>query len=261
MNLKTTTNEYPVSGHDELFVVEESSYWFSHRHQVVEWVLKRFPYRDSLLDVGGGNGYQVKRLQDTFPDVRLVEPGESGCRNAAKRGVRQICHATLQQLELPQNSVGAISLFDVVEHLDDPAELLGEVYRVLQPGGFVYITVPAYSFLWSVEDHQALHRRRYSLRKLKNFLEGQGFDVVYRSGFFRYLVWPIFFLRALPYRLSFGLLGRQKKFNPSTHAPSPTVRRVMQWLSEKELALLRKKGSFLWGASLIVVGQKRRLYG
>ena len=51
-----------------------------------------------------------------------------------------------------------------------------EVARLLRPGGRVYLTCPAYGFLWSVEDDYAGHRRRYTRRSLGATLRSAGFN-------------------------------------------------------------------------------------
>lgn len=258
MKFNPGTKEFPEEGHHQLFQIEDASYWFCHRNKVIEWVMKKCPFSGPLFDVGGGNGYQAKMLQEIYPNVSLVEPGKVGCDNARFRGVKKILLSTLEDLHLSTGSIGAISLFDVIEHLDEPSLLLKETHRVLVPSGLVYITVPAYQFLWGYEDTDGLHRRRYTITMLQSLLDSCGFDMVYSSGFFRFLLLPIFFLRAIPYQLGLRREGGQKaKFDQTTHVPNTLSRRILQKLMDAEMNGFNKKERYGWGASLICVGRKR----
>ena len=48
-------------------------------------------------------------------------------------------HGTLEEAGFPDNHFGVVTLWDVVEHLDEPASVLREVSRVLRPGGTVVV--------------------------------------------------------------------------------------------------------------------------
>ena len=66
-------------------------------------------------------------------------------------------------------------LFDVLEHIPDDAGSLGGVHRLLAPGGGrLYLTVPAYPWLWSPEDELSGHCRRYTLAGLRRVVERAG---------------------------------------------------------------------------------------
>jgi SAM-dependent methyltransferase len=57
-------------------------------------------------------------------------------------------------------------MLDVFEHVDARSTIL-EISRVLKPGGWLILTVPAMNWLWSYRDHAAGHRQRYTIRGLK----------------------------------------------------------------------------------------------
>jgi hypothetical protein len=80
--------------------VEDSSFWFAHRNSCILEAIKLFPPRGEFFDVGGGNGYVERAIQESGIDVVLVEPGLAGVRNALHRGVRQVVRATLDDAGL-----------------------------------------------------------------------------------------------------------------------------------------------------------------
>jgi SAM-dependent methyltransferase len=62
----------------------------------------------------------------------------------------------------------------VLEHVFNPNEFLGEIARILKPGGKLLLTVP---FVWD-EHEQPYDYARYSSFGLRALLEKQGFRVV-----------------------------------------------------------------------------------
>ena len=98
-----------------------------------------------------------------------------------------------------------LSLFDVLEHIDDDRGTLGHLARVLEPGGILVLTVPAHPFLFDEMDAIAHHRRRYTRGELGSKLREAGFAVRQLAHFMAPLV-PLVVLRwaarALPGRAS-----------------------------------------------------------
>ena len=87
---------YPGEGHASCLAVEEASFWFRHRNNCILEVIKRLPPATPFFDVGGGNGYVAKALQDAGLEVVVVEPGATGALNARRRGVQHVIRASLE---------------------------------------------------------------------------------------------------------------------------------------------------------------------
>jgi SAM-dependent methyltransferase len=246
------TLSYPEEAHNLCFDIEAGSYWFVHRNNVIIKTLCRFPPSGTIFDVGGGNGFVTSAMRDAgFPAV-LVEPGRDGVRNAVKRGLRPVVNATIDQAGFVESSFPAAGLFDVVEHIQDDAAFLMRVRELLRPGGRLYLTVPALSWLWSAEDSRAGHFRRYSLESITGVLRACGFTVEYATYFFGFLVWPLFLRRSIPSRLR--LRGETGDDYVDEHAPaSPRVQRLLDRWSQAELARLDRDASIRRGTSCLVV--------
>jgi SAM-dependent methyltransferase len=257
-----TALSYPDDGAALLAGTEDTSFWFRHRNDVIAALLERFPVDGPLWDVGGGNGYQARMLERSGRVVVLVEPGATGCKNALSRGVSAVVRATLDAVKLPPASLAAVTLFDVIEHLEDPARLLGECRRVLRANGRLLVTVPAYETLWSDEDDYAQHHRRYTRSRLEQELRGAGFSIDYASYFFQPLVAPIFLLRSLPYRLS-GKRSVAQSTDVGEHAPGGLSQRAVEWLLARELTAMRAGAELRFGGSIVAVarpsGERRDL--
>jgi SAM-dependent methyltransferase len=249
---------YPEGGNALCYSVEESSFWFEHRNRCILEAMKLFPPLGTLFDIGGGNGCVARVVQESGYEVVLVEPGLAGVRNAVKRGIRQVVRSTLADAGFQAETLPAVGLFDVIEHIADDRKFLARTSRLLVPGGRVYITVPAYPWLWSDEDIQAGHFRRYDLPGLSEVLEKAGYAIDFATYIFGFLPLGILFRRALPYRLGFGPKVASEAAVRSDHEVShPMIRHLLGILTQTELSRIAKRRALRWGGSCLVVARKR----
>lgn len=244
---------YPTSAADEILQIEEKSFWFGHRNRVLVAVLDRFVPKAAVWDVGGGNGYQAKKLQDLGRDVVLVEPGIAGTRNAIARGVRNVVRGSLDAIRAPDRSIPVITLLDVIEHLADPLPLLRECRRILRDDGCIVVMVPAHRALWSDEDVFAEHHRRYDDEVLRSHLAAAGLETIWSSHFFAPLVVPIFLLRAIPYRV---FRRRRANTSVSEHDPNGYFRSAIDALLARELRSLQRGKRLSFGSSIVAVASR-----
>lgn len=202
-------NREPVSylenGNDICFELEEGSFWFGHRSACVRALVERFVPPGTIYDIGGGNGVVARALIDGGFDTALVEPGEAGARNARRRAIPTVICATLATAKFETATLPAAGIFDVLEHIENEAGFLAELYRCLSPGGRLYVTVPAFRLLWSDDDVRAGHFRRYTLEGLISSIRRAGFNPLYATYFFTLLPIPLFLFRSVP-----SVFGRRR---------------------------------------------------
>ncbi len=255
------TLSYPEDGNDACLKVEERSFWFRHRNACITRLMQVFPPAGPLFDVGGGNGFVSLALERAgFPAV-LVEPGPAGARNGQRRGLAQVVCATTEGAGFLPGSLPAVGLFDVVEHIEDDDAFLRHIHGLLQPDGRVYLTVPAFQWLWSQEDVHAGHFRRYTLGEMSGLLRRCGFEVEFASYFFRFLPLSIALLRALPYRL--GL--RRDEVHPDPEraerehrgASGGLASRLLERLLQAEVERLGRPRRMGFGGSCLLVARRR----
>jgi len=247
---------YPVTGNEECLQVEDSSYWFRHRNNVIAALYAKFCQDKTLVDIGGGNGFVAKNLQELGASVLMVEPGESGVKNAKTRGVKHIIHGGFQDAGFLNNKLDAVGLFDVLEHVEADHELLREINRTLRPDGILIITVPAYGWLWSVDDEAAGHFRRYSLTDIKKDLLNAGFKLEYNSYLFSVLLLPILFFRTLPSKLGIKKNKERTLQKDGAHKPG-RLEGVLNWVWKKELRKIKSLKKIGAGSSCVIVARKR----
>lgn len=253
----TTTHRvsYPESRHGGCFAVEDSSFWFGHRNRCVASVVERFPPAGTVFDIGGGNGFVTIGLQDAGFDAVLVEPGKFGVQNAQARGLAPVVCSTFEDARFLPQSLPAAGLFDVLEHIENDGFFLREIRRCLEPGGRLYLSVPAHRFLWSHEDKAVGHWRRYSRSSLIKVLVGTGFKPEYITHLFWFLPVPILLFRVLP-----SLLHPQRPLSrvveQDHRVPDGLGDRLLTALLDREVAIVAKGRRVPVGSSLVAVARR-----
>ena len=231
---------------EDLSRVDEQSWWFNLRNRLILDMLMAADAPQAFWEVGSGTGVVAGAIASTGIPVVAVEPGLAGATEAGRRGITSVM-ATLEGLCLPDRSLPAIGLFDVIEHLADPGVLLRECHRVLEPEGLLFITVPAYRALWSVADEAAGHHRRYRPREVRKELRDTGFTVTHCGTRMASLVAPMFLARVLP-----QLLGRRR----SATAVTAELTTVPSWVGRVLYAVERDLGRLApFGASVFAAGR------
>jgi SAM-dependent methyltransferase len=241
---------YPEDGNELCFNLEDATFWFRYRNNCILEVIRFLPPPGTFFDIGGGNGYVAQAIQKMGLDTVLVEPGLSGARNAVQRGVRHVVRATLEDAGFLPEVLPAVGLFDVIEHIQEDRAFLAEIHRLMSPGGRVYVTVPAFEWLWSSEDARCGHWRRYTVRSISSTLEAAGFGVEFATYSFGFLPAPIFLFRTLPHRL--GLAGEERTEDAARadHQPGNSFgNRVMQMLMRRELSRISARSPRAWEAA------------
>ncbi len=247
---------YPDDGNSTCFELENSSFWFQHRNQCIISAVENCPPADGevIFDIGGGNGYVAQGLAQAGFRVALVEPGKVGAQNAKKRGIETVICATPEAAAFKSGSIGAMGLFDVIEHIEDDASFLRHMRHLMKDGGCFYATVPAYPFLWSAEDVAAGHFRRYTRKSINNALKGAGFDMEFCTYIFRPLPVAVFLQRSLPYRLGFRDEIQATSKAASDHSATGAARLALKAL-KSEISHIRNRKAMDFGGSLLVVAR------
>lgn len=163
-----------------MYRVEESHWWFVGRRKIlssfVERIVKNLPEQPRILDVGCGTGANLEMLSQ-FGSAEGVDVSAEALEFCQARGLKNVRRGEAENLPYDDNYFDLVTGLDVVEHLDDDVGGLKEMRRVLHPGGRALLFVPAFMFLWGVQDDISNHRRRYTAASLKDAVGQAGFEV------------------------------------------------------------------------------------
>lgn len=227
-------------------------WWWRVRHELVmRTVEELFRGEDTpssqrtIFDIGCAGGVSfddLSRYGEVYgsePDPILVDSCPQWRQSIEMTGFGPDYSAS-RQYDL-------VLMLDVLEHIEDEPGALGNLRRLLKPGGHAILTVPALQSLWSVHDEINQHYRRYDKMGLRRLIEESGFAVCQLRYFF---IWPLglLYLRKL-------LLGTKQSVRKSytvTVPPTP-VNRLFTSLSRTEQMLMRLGVHWPLGSSLLAV--------
>jgi len=208
---------------------------------------------ETLWEVGAGNGAVALGLARQGINVVAVEPQYPGAKFIASSGVT-VFNATISTLELPESCLPAIGVFDVLEHIEDPVELLSEFREKLNDDGLLFVTVPSHPWLFSGHDTSIGHFRRYTAKSMKSQLQASGFQVVSLRHIFSFLVPAAFLFRVLPEKL--GHKPDLQKQIISARKQLETVERF-SWIF-RVISKLERLFKVPFGLSIICVARVQR---
>lgn len=192
-----------------------------------------------VLDMGAGLGQTSVEARLRGADVVAIEPGPDWCRVVSARmaevGGRDVLVADGEQMPFRDESFDVVMSVAVLEHVKRPAVYLREAFRVLRPGGHLFLTCENYLGFW--EPH-------YQVRWLPLFPKP---------------------LAAVYLRL----LGRSSEFLLSsiTYTTRPKVNRMLRAVGfefVRELEIRRKlevAGGAGPGRMKAALGSMRRIFG
>lgn len=235
--------------------IEDRSFWYRHRNEVVLDLLQRFPYAGWLFEIGAGNGAVAKAIEAAGLPVVAVEPTVAWARRARTRGLRNVVCAHFEKAGFAAGTLDNVGMFDVLEHIDDDRAFLSELRRLMPAGGRLYLAVPAFQALWSHEDELSGHRRRYRERGLAGLAAQAGFRLEYASYFFSALVPPIWVARALPHKLGMAAKRTHGSSVADHGVDDSLAARIISAVLRGERALLRRGARLPLGSSLLAIAR------
>lgn len=237
--------------YERMYRYEDHYWWFVSRRELVDALVRQLPLSPKavILDVGCGTGATAAQLQK-YGMVIAVDIAPLALSWSRQRGLNNLLLAAAERLPIAHESADVVVATDILEHLDDDVAVLKEFYRTLKPGGYVVVTVPAYSILWSEHDLALMHRRRYVARTLAQRCRSTGFEIVR-------LTYALFFL--FPLALAMRLLKRRP---PPGKEPEAQLPPLPEWLNRFLIRFQRIETSLLthlrfpWGVSVVAVLRK-----
>jgi len=236
-----------------MFRLEGDYWWFVGRRDLALRLLERnLPRRSSpapVLDLGCGTGAVLSELEARRGTVGLDFSARAlaFCR---QRGLPRLVQGDGARLPFTANGFDGIVGLDIFEHIEDDTAALSEAFRVLNPGGVLILSVPAYGFLWGPHDVALHHFRRYTRREVHQALTAAGFTVE-RCSHAVFVLFPVVVVARW--------LERRRRGPARASLPS-----IPDWMNRALIALQRAEGKVVWkwgfnlpwGSSVVSVGRK-----
>lgn len=203
--------------------VLRARYGYAHLHSdFPDWlarILGAFLHRQSipftgsgrLLDVGCGGGKYLRSMRTLGWKPEGVEFNRSAVETCRVAGLK-VFQGELAEAGFPDARFDVVTARHVIEHLPAPAAFIGEIHRILKPGGLMVLMTPNSRALgrgwfgvhWFANDIPR-HLVLFSPENLARLAERTGFEqVVLRTS-----STPKILLNSWDYK--FGVRGRPSK--------------------------------------------------
>jgi len=151
----------------------------------------------SILDVGAGGGDFLNQARLRGALVSGLDLDLSGVRFARETYCIGLEQNILEEATYEPSSFDAISLWEVMEHLNRPRELVAAAADLLKSGGFLFLSTPSRDSLWdkaafALYDisfglvqfplsyrYSWTHLQIFSGRDMARLLKEHGFEIVF----------------------------------------------------------------------------------
>lgn len=229
---------------------ERKHWWFKVRASILMDTIDR--YTDSIhlkiLNIGSAT-HMTSDLLTKFGEVTSLEYDKDCCRFVREELKKEVINGSATELPFEDNSFDLVCAFDVIEHIEDDRLAVREIERVSRiKEGIVFLTVPAFMFLWSDHDEINHHYRRYTLPQLCSKISTS--SKILKKSYFNFFLFPLIG--------SFRLLSRLKKRNGPPKSdfdninPNPLLNRLFGMIFKLEYLLL-KVLRFPFGVSILLM--------
>jgi ubiquinone/menaquinone biosynthesis C-methylase UbiE len=237
----------------ELYEQEETHWWYRGMRAISAALLRRYAGKTDgsrFLDAGCGTGGTLQALGQNKQAIGL-DFSSIALGYARKRRLPYLLLASTTDIPLASESLQLVTSFDVLYHrgVQDDETALREMYRVLSPGGWLLVRVPAFNALESHHDRVVHTRHRYRTAEMREKLRSAGFSVS-KVSYANTLLFPPIALKRI-----------WDQFFPPSHVssdvqtPNPIVNALLTGLLYVEAWLLRFV-DLPWGVSVVALARK-----
>lgn len=243
------------SVYDQFAQLEEDHFWFRGRRAIfMDLLAREFGDRTDLelLEIGCGPGGFLGPLAK-YGTVYGLDVAHEAMAYCKSRGYDRVITASGHELPFADDSFDFVGLFDTIEHIPDDAAVLREIRRILRPDGMLFISVPAYQFLYSQNDRLVHHCRRYTRCQMTRLLDESGFRVA-KSSYFNAFLFPLIVPAVLTVKLKERLVGLPEEQTNLSHPFPEFVHKAFATFMGSERFLLRNM-NFPFGHSLIAMAR------
>lgn len=162
-------------------------FWYSARSRLIAHYLRCWR-AEPILEIGAGSGVVLVALRAAGYAASGIDIAHYP--NTLDPSIRYGQDALFLP-EAERKRYQALALFDVLEHISDRVAFLEQLRTYFVNQKYLYLTVPARTELYGLDDERLGHFLRYMPEQLQNELEAAGYRVLYWRYWFHLLYWPL----------------------------------------------------------------------
>ncbi|MDD4148735.1 MAG: class I SAM-dependent methyltransferase [Bacteroidales bacterium] len=239
------------------------------RHKLRIKLIRKYVKTGKLYDIGVGWGHFLYTAKLMGFDASGVEISELMHHYAVNDLKLNVVHDNFFNVNLPDNNLDVVTMWDVLEHIEKPAEVVKKVRQILKEDGYFVFQVPQIDSKvarkqkekWSMMSLE--HINYFSRESIKTLLENEGFEIVKIKSSYELKLFLMFTL--LPWlkrrkkkntennQEQISNSERQNFFNKVTKVPKFIV-----WLGLLAHDIIYKTMTMLnYGEEMIVIARKK----
>ena len=239
--------------YDAMYLVEQSHFWYVGMRRITDSLLHLHlsNKKKKILDAGCGTGMNMVFLQK-YGQVSGCDISTLALKLARNRGLKDIKIGSIDNLPYPEKTFDLVCCFDVLgqKEVKNPSRAVNEFYRVLKPGGMVFIRVAALNWLYGSHDIHVHTRHRYTVGELERLLENSGFKII-KSTYVNTILFPIVIIKRI-YNRVFNNYIKESDVKPVGRIPN-----LMMLVPLYIESILIKYISFPIGSSSLVLARRK----
>jgi SAM-dependent methyltransferase len=256
--------EYEEAVFDTLRDMQERHFWYRGRHRFLLEAVNRFLPKSvqpfSAIDLGGGVGgwvsYLAQHRPEGFAPLALADSSLVALTLAASVLPPEAERYQIDLMQLNMSNQWDVAfLLDVIEHLPDDLQALRQAREALKPGGYLFVTAPAFPQFWSYNDDMAQHLRRYRRSDFVQLAQQSGLTLC-DARYFMFYLSPLYLLSRMGPSLVSMTLAQKKELIVKQHqVPSALVNSLLSTIFAAE-SPIGHWWHFPWGTSILGVFKK-----
>ncbi len=241
------------SEYQTMYQVEDHHWWYIGMQQITTNLISsllRGHNTLSILDAGCGTGAAMKYM-GKFGRVTGLDLFPVALEFCQQRGLTHLTQATVTHLPFGDGTFDLVTSFDVLYHrtIGDYRDAVADFYRVLKPGGYVFLRLPAYNWLRGHHDEVVYTVHRFHAAEIQETLQTAGFTIE-----------KISYANTFLFPLALGKRAAERLFPPegSTSDVRPNPPWQDKLLAQFLFAEARwlKRFNLPFGLTLIAMGRK-----
>ena len=110
--------------------------------EILGWI-KKYQADGKFFEVGAGMGYFLDFARQHGFEVSGIEFSALGAKACKEKFGLEVLQSSFENYSTTENIYNVIFMGDVLEHFNEPLEMLQKAYTMIKPGGIVAVEVPS----------------------------------------------------------------------------------------------------------------------